>query len=370
VGRYVGRQGIAVKKRRVLPPRAMSRRDFLKLSGAGVAGAALFGATGCGAVGASGVYGANGGGVRKFVYVYEQPDVTSQGIAANIFQKKLEEVSDGSMSITQYPSAALGGEPELLQMVLSQSVDFVNSSTSNATLLAPQSAVFSLHYLFESQQHAIRAVADQRVNDIYNEMTRSTVPGGHTLTLYASPLRNFYSKNIEVKNIDDLNGEKVRVQAARTEDITYAAYGAQTVHMAFGEVFTSLQTGVIDMAENALMYYYTAGQYEVAPVMSMTEHSGNTQTIWVTNNTWNGLSEEEKGWVQAAANEVGKTTTGQKGLDFEEKVKKDLKAQGVTFVEDVDKGSFKEIAEPLQDKLAANLGEAATQIVQRVRELQ
>jgi tripartite ATP-independent transporter DctP family solute receptor len=356
----LGVRGVAVKKRIVPARKAMSRRAFLRLGGAGIAGAAFLNVAGCG--------GGGKGETRRLTYAYEQPEETSQGIAANIFQQKLEELSDGSISIEQYPAGQLGGEPPLLQKVVQQELDFVNSSTANASLLAPQSGVLSLHYLFDSNEHAVRAVADQQVNEIYKKMTRESVSGGQALTLYASPLRNFYSKSTEVRNLDDLKGQKVRVQATRTEDVTYATYGAQTVHMQFSEVYTSLQTGVVDMAENALMYYGTAGHYDVAPVMSLTEHSGNTQVIWVTDQTWASLSEEERGWVQAAADEV-RRTAGEKGYEWEKAHRPDYRAQGVEFIEDVDKGSFKEIAMPLQDKLAQDLGEAAVQIVERVREI-
>ncbi|HSK86125.1 MAG TPA: TRAP transporter substrate-binding protein DctP [Rubrobacter sp.] len=339
----------------------MSRRGFLKLGGAGLAGTALLGAAGCNATG--------GGGTRSFIYAYEQPEETSHGIAANIFQEKLEEVSGGAMAIEQYPAGQLGGEPALLQKVLSQDVDFINSSTANGSLLAPQSGVFSLHYLFDSVEHNLRVVTDQTINDLYSEMTRAVVDGGHALTLYSSPLRNFYSRDTEVRSVDDIQNQKIRVQATRTEDITFAAYGAQTVHMQFSEVFTSLQTGVIDMAENALMYYSTAGHYDVAPIMSLTEHEGNTQIIWVTDKAWNSMSEEERGWVQTAAEEV-RTTASRKGFESKLEDRQEYRDEGVQFVDDVDKGSFKEISVPLQDRIAEDLGETAMQIVERVRELQ
>src|SRR5688572_9658301 len=108
----------------------MSRRGFLKLGGAGLAGTALLGAAGCNAT-------SGGSGTRSFTYAYEQPEETSHGIAATIFQEKLEEVSGGAMAIEQYPAGQLGGEPALLQKVLSQDVDFINSSTANGSLLAP-----------------------------------------------------------------------------------------------------------------------------------------------------------------------------------------------------------------------------------------
>jgi TRAP-type C4-dicarboxylate transport system substrate-binding protein len=212
-------------------------------------------------------------------------------------------------------------------------------------------------------------VTDQRINDLYSEMTRAVVDGGHALTLYSSPLRNFYSRDTEVRSVDDIQNQKIRVQATRTEDITFAAYGAQTVHMQFSEVFTSLQTGVIDMAENALMYYSTAGHYDVAPIMSLSEHEGNTQIIWVTDKAWNSMSEEERGWVQTAAEEV-RTTASRKGFESKLQDRQEYADEGVQFVDDVDKGSFKEISVPLQDRIAEDLGETAMQIVERVRELQ
>src|SRR5688572_18542118 len=119
-GAPVARKGTTIERK------VMSRRGFLKLGGVGLAGTALLGASGCNAT--------SGGGTRTFTYAYEQPEETSHGIAANIFEEKLEEVSGGAMAIEQYPAGQLGGEPALLQKVLSQDVDFINSSTANGSL--------------------------------------------------------------------------------------------------------------------------------------------------------------------------------------------------------------------------------------------
>ena len=179
-------------------------------------------------------------------------------------------------------------------------------------------------------------------------MTRIEVDGGQALTLYASPLRNIYSRDTEVRSVDDIRDKKMRVQATRTEDITFAAYGAQTVHMQFSEIFTSLQTGVIDMAENALMYYGAAGHYDVAPIMSVTEHEANTQIIWVTDKAWNSLSEEEKGWVQAAADEV-KTTASERGFEVERESKERVQGSGRGVRRGRGQGQLQGDRRPLQD---------------------
>ncbi len=87
----------------------------------------------------------------------------------------------------------------------------------------------------------------------------------------------------------------------------FPAYGAQTVHMPFGSVYTSLQTGVVDVAENGVNVYLANKHYEVAPVLSMTEHEANNSFVWISDKLWNSLPAEQKDWVQAAADEVNKT---------------------------------------------------------------
>ena len=129
--------------------------------------------------------------------------------------------------------------------------------------------------------------------------------GTQVLGLMTMGMRNMYSKK-EIKSIDDLKGQKVRVQATKTEDTHFPAYGTQTVHMPFGEVYTSLQTGVVNAAENGINVYLANKHYEVAPILSITEHEANNNCIWVSDKTWNSLSDQEQQWVQAAADEVSK----------------------------------------------------------------
>ena len=85
----------------------------------------------------------------------------------------------------------------------------------------------------------------------------------------------------QIHSVADIKGKKIRVQATMTEDANFPAYGAQTVHMPFGEVYTSLQTGVVAIAENGVNVYMANKHYEVAPVLSITEHEANNNCIWV-----------------------------------------------------------------------------------------
>jgi TRAP-type transport system periplasmic protein len=137
------------------------------------------------------------------------------------------------------------------------------------------------------------------------------------------------------------------------------------VHMPFGEVYTSLQTGVIQAAENGVNVYLSNKHYEVAPILSMTEHEANNNCVWVSDKTWNALTDQEKGWVQAAADEIGKTVP-RKALALEKESGERLKKLGVKLVP-VDKTGLMAAAKPIQDSLAKELGPHATKILELVR---
>src|SRR4030095_2564070 len=242
---------------------------------------------------------------RQFSFAYDQPTTTAYGIAANIFDAKLKEVSGGKFSINQFPGAQLGQEPQMLQKMRAGDIDFVITSTANASTLAPQAGVLSLHFIFRDQAHLAKSLADPAITQAFREMVKDQVQGAQVLGLLTMGMRNMYSKK-EVKSVDDIKGQKVRVQATKTEDTLFPAYGAQTVHMPFGEVYTSLQTGVVNVAENGINVYEQNKHFEVAPILNITQHEANNNCIWVSDKTWNGLSDQEKRWVQEAADEVSR----------------------------------------------------------------
>ena len=297
---------------------------------------------------------------RTFSFAYDQPTTTAYGIAANIFDAKLKELSGGTMSINQFPGAQLGQEPQMLQKMRAGDIDFVITSTANASTLAPQAGVFSLHFIFRDQNHLAKALADPAISQEFRAMIKDSVQGAQVLGLLTMGMRNMYSKK-EVTSINDVKGQKVRVQATKTEDTLFPAYGAQTVHMPFGEVYTSLQTGVVNVAENGVNVYLVNKHYEVAPVLSMTEHEANNNFIWISDKLWKSLTDEQKKWVTAAADEVGRTQPA-KSLELEHQSADKLKAIGVKIVTDVDKTGFLKVAAPYKDRLAKELGPHAVKI--------
>jgi tripartite ATP-independent transporter DctP family solute receptor len=302
---------------------------------------------------------------RKFTFGYDQPRTTAYGIAADIFDAKLKELSGGKLSIDQFPGAQLGQEPVMLQKMRSGDIDFIITATANAATLAPQAGVFSLHFIFRDQKHLAATLADPAVSKAFRDMIKDSVKGAQVLGLLTMGFRNIYSKK-EITKLDDVKGMKIRVQATKTEDTHFPAYGTQTVHMPFGEVYTSLQTGVVNAAENGINVYMANKHYEVAPILSITEHEANNNCIWVSEKTWNSLSDQEKGWVQAAADEVAKVEPA-RALKLEADSAERLKKLGVKVVENVDKSGFMKAAAPIQDQLAKELGPHAVKILELIR---
>ena len=301
---------------------------------------------------------------KHFRLAYDQPVSTGYGVGGKIFADKLKELSKGTLLIDQYPGAQLGQEPQVLQLVKTGDIDFCFSSSANAATLSPQAGVMSLHFLYRDEDHLKKSIASPEVSKAVRTMIDETVQGAHVLSVLTLGFRNIYSKK-EIHKIDDIKGMKVRVQATPTEDVMFPAYGAQIVHMPFGNVYTSLQTGVVDAAENGVNVFLVNKHYEVAPVMSMTEHEANNNLLWISDKLWSSLTAEQKGWVAAAADEVGKVEPG-KALDLETQSAVKLKGMGVKIVDGVDKSGFFKVAQPYLEKMAKDLGPHAAKIQQTV----
>jgi tripartite ATP-independent transporter DctP family solute receptor len=305
---------------------------------------------------------------RTFSFAYDQPKNSGYGIGATIFNNKLKELSKGTLSINEYPGAQLGTEAQTMQKVQTGDIDFVMLSTANASTAQPESGVFSIHFIFRDEAHAIKTLGDPQVIAGMKELYAAKIKGAHMIGLGCQGLRHMYGKK-PVQKVADLKGVKMRVQATVTEDTTFPAYGAQVVHMAFGEVYTALQTGVADMAENGINNYLVNKHYEPAPVLSLTEHEANNAALFISDKAWSSLTDEQKKWVQAAADEVSKNEPAAAfKLELEALAK--LEKIGVKVVKDVDKSGFQQISKPIQDKLAADLGPNAVKVLNLVRNVQ
>jgi tripartite ATP-independent transporter DctP family solute receptor len=302
---------------------------------------------------------------KHYRFAHDQQLNTGYSVAYDLFSARLKELSKGTMLVDQYPGAQLGQEPQILQLVKAGDIDFAIVSSANTATISPQAGVMSLHFLFRNEAHVIKALADKQVIDAIKTMIDETAQGLHVIATGSQGVRSIYAKK-EIHNVGDLKGMKIRVQATATEDAIFPAYGAQTVHMPFGSVYTSLQTGVVDAAENSINVYLVNKHYEVAPVLNITEHEANNALVYVSDKLWQNLSAEQKQWVATAAAEVSAKEPA-KAFELEKTAATKLKTMGVKIVTDVDKTGFTKIADPYLDKLAKELGPHAEKIKNLIR---
>ena len=317
----------------------------------------LRGLTVAGAIGAF-TFGASA--QTHYRFAHDQQLNSGYSVAYDIFSAKLKQLSGGKMLVDQYPGAQLGQEPQLLQLVKAGDLDFAIVSSANSATITPQAGVMSLHFLFRGPDHMVKSLGDPKVFEAIRDMIDGTTQGIHAIGLGTQGLRSMYSKK-EIKSVGDLKGLKVRVQATATEDATFAAYGAQTVHMPFGSVYTSLQTGVVDVGENSVNVYLINKHYEVAPVLSMTEHEANNAILYVSDKLWKSLSDDQKKWLLEAGRDVS-TQEPKKAFELEDAAAAKLKAIGIKIVSGVDKSGFQKVSSPMLDKLAKELGPHADKI--------
>src|SRR6185369_9789857 len=120
---------------------------------------------------------------KRYRFAYDQPRNTGYSVAGDLFADKLKELSKGTMLIDQYPGAQLGQEPQVLQLVKAGDVEFCISSSANAATLTPQAGVMSLHFLFRSEDHLVKALADPQVTKAVKAMIADTVQGARVIAL-------------------------------------------------------------------------------------------------------------------------------------------------------------------------------------------
>ena len=203
------------------------------------------------------------------------------------------ELSKGTMGIDQFPGAQLGQEPVMLQKIRTGDIDFIITSTANASSVAPQAGVFSLHFIFRDKDHLIKCWPIRRCRRNSAAMIKDSVQG----RACARPDDHGHAQHVlqeGINSVADIKGQKIRVQATMTEDAHFPAYGTQTVHMPFGEVYTSLQTGVVESPRTASTSTWRTSTTKWRRCSSMTEHEANNNCIWVSDKAWKSFTRNSR----------------------------------------------------------------------------
>jgi tripartite ATP-independent transporter DctP family solute receptor len=274
---------------------------------------------------------------------------TTQGLVK--MGELLAEWTNGRITIQVYPSAQLGSEKETIEQTQMGAIDINRVNINPVTQIVNETKVLALPYIFRNEDHQWKVLN----GDIGADLLKKLEPHGLVgLGFYDSGQRSFYNSKRPIRSIEDLKGLKLRVQKAEIVMDMVKAVGANPTPMAFEEVYTGIQTGVIDGAENNEPSYYTKGHYEGAKYYTYDEHSRAPEIILMSKKTWDKLSQQDRDLIMKAAKE---SIPFQRKL-WKEKVDEALekvKAAGCEIITDIDKEPFIKAMDPVYKKHASDL---------------
>lgn len=212
--------------------------------------------------------------------------------------RQLDSLSGGTMRIDIYPNQQLGTEREMLELLQIGSLGMTKVSSGVLENFIPEYKIFSLPYIFLSREHMFRVLEGKPGHDILEKGAEYWLRG---LCFYDAGSRSFYTTSKPVNGPEDLDGLKIRTMESTTSMNMVRAMGGAATPLAWGELYTALQQGVVDGAENNPPSFFISRHYEVAKYYTLNEHTSIPDVLLISTVVWDGLSEQQQQWLQQAA---------------------------------------------------------------------
>ena len=302
-------------------------------------------------------------GKRIVRIAHSQSEAHPDHIGLLEFEKYVEDRLGDKFDVQIFPNELLGSSVRAIELTQTGAIDFVVCSTGNLETFDNIYSVFSIPYLFNSTSAYYKAMEDKEIREKLYPSTKSS--GFQAVTWFDAGTRNFYT-TMPISTPEDLKGLKLRVQQSPTNVSMVKAFGAAAAPMSFGEVYTAIQQGVIDGAENnelaltnnkhgEVAKYYIYDQHQMVPDMLI----GNVRFL-------ESLSEEERE-IFYKASDIATEVERKAWLVEVERAKQEAEKMGVEFRK-VDVERFKEKVLPLQKQLVEE-NEKLRQIYERIQEI-
>ena len=208
--------------------------------------------------------------------------------------------SNGKMKIQIYPSEQLGTERQCLELLQIGSLDMTKVSAGSLENFSPNIKVFGLPFLFRDRQHSYSVLDGPIGRDLLYGTEKYWLKG---LAYYDAGARSFYTKEKKINSPEDLDGLKIRVMESKTAFDMVKALGGSPTPISFGELYTSLQQGVVDGAENNPPSFYLSRHYEVCKYYTLDEHTILPDVLLMSTHIWDSFSDKEREWLSQAVKE-------------------------------------------------------------------
>ena len=317
----------------------MRRRDFIKIgAGLGAAGLATgFASPAC----------------AQAKMVFKASDVQPAGYptvaATENLGKKLAEATNGRLSVQMYPSMQLGGEKETIEQTQIGAIQLLRVSAGTMGPIVDDINVVNMPFLFKSIAHSEKMMDGPIGQELLDKITASPNANLVALCWMNSGARSLYNSKHPIKSIEDIKGLKFRVIGNPIFIEMMNSLGGNGVAMGYDQVFSALQTGVIDGAENNPPSYVFSNHYTAAKYYSLTEHLVIPEVLVFSKRAWTNLSADDQNLLKKFAREA---QFEERVLwnQYEQQAMEKAKAAGCQIVEIADKTPFQNAVKPVWDK--------------------
>jgi tripartite ATP-independent transporter DctP family solute receptor len=280
-------------------------------------------------------------------------------VAVENMGKKLEAATQGRLKIQTFPGGVLGGEKEMIEQTQFGAINILRTSLGPVGTVVPEVNVFNMPFVFRSQDH-MRAVIDGAIGDDLLAKISASPAKLVAIGWMDGGSRSLYTKK-PVRSPADLKGQKVRMMGNPLFVDTMNAMGGNGISMGYGEVFTALQTGVVDGAENNAPSFFTSNHYNTgAKYYTQTNHLIIPELLVVSKVTWDKLSKDDQALLKKFGREAQMEQRALWDKSVEDYTAK-LKAAGVEFIT-VDNKAFYDATAPVRAKYGANYADLMKRI--------
>lgn len=289
----------------------------------------------------------------KWRFGHDQPVPSMYEEGHQAFKRILAEKTKDAIQVDIFPNAQLGPEIAMFEGVRLGSLDGMAIHFANAASFVPELSLFSVSYIFKDQKHYEAVIGDPAFFADVSKLVASKNLGIKLLGIYSAGVRNIYTRKGAASTPEEFKGTKIRVMNNPIEAKIWSTFGGIPTPMNFGEVYQSLQTGVLDAAENGLSTIESFRHYEAAKTIILTEHQRASALLIMNERKFNALSPElQKIVLEAAAEACAIQRRRDRELNAEAVER--MTAKGATFITP-DRAKFAALIAPIQDDVAQTL---------------
>jgi len=306
-----------------------------------------------------------GAGAADQRMVFKASDVHPEGYptvqAVEDMGKKLEAATGGRLSIQMYASMQLGGEKEAIEQAQVGALQLARVSVGALGPVVDDLNVFNLPFLFRSTEHMEKVIDGPIGQELLDKVSNNANTRLIGLAWMDAGARSVYDTKKPIKSIDDLKGLKMRVMGNPMFVDMMNALGGNGVAMGYDQVFSALQTGVVDGAENNPPSFVFDNHYQVAKYYTLTEHLIVPEILVFSRATWDNLSKDDQALIKKLAREA-QLDERQLWKKVEEDAMAKMKTSGIEIDTIADKTPFETAVKPVWDKYGAKYGELIRRI--------